>query len=704
MEKYWKELRKNVRSYKKTLEANKIKRQMLEEMKKHLSEEEYLRQLALLDEETIRVNALLVEAKDLLDTPKKTDTYFETIGKLVNLYNETDDPKYKKVIGEEINNKRTELLNAYKQLPEEAIESYNNLYGSIELVEDKELDKISKQQEMFENIIREYNERKAALLNKVGLSYELSNGETLRKEYNQELKEINEEIAIFEKYLNRINDKYTVRAKLVKEAHAAKITPKAYEAIINQASREEELNKLLISHNMASVANRIKEVNTISSEEKEKYAKKIKQYLRKRTVKAAPVVEKKVVETKPVVEEKTVVEEPKVEVNKVIKEELDEPVKDDFTKEAIEEKIDKLPEVNDEPVYKVIKKPYVKEEAYVEYPDDAYGYKTIISNLVRGLEPKKYDGIGYQIENIDIKENFKEEVKTGNYLYNLVHVVPAIVKLPFVGMQKIANKFLYRNSAKRRMQIIKDRLNNLPERDLDILLKEYKNHVEEERYGTGLNVLIEERLEKYTTEKVDKINTRIEDNYKDLFRTMKKVNVAEEKARDKSLSDDERYEYIQYKKEILKGKAKVVESIRNDYNEAKDILSSGMDSFSKASKSESVKNNYVGYRFSKEHNLDTDLLKREAELERAEKAAIQTGNDEMALRVFIENEKLLSNNTTIKKGILGNRSTGKKYYMPLVEELETPKKLYERKSRVEYGNDVTETVKDFESRPKVYTR
>ncbi len=697
MDNYWKELRKNVRTYKKTLEANKIKRQMLEEMKKHLSEEEYLRQLAILDEESTKVTNLLVEAKELLDTPKKSDRYFETISKLVTLYNETDDPKFKKVISEEIQNKRTELINSYAKLPEEANTSLNNLYASVELVEDKELDKISKQQEMFEDIIREYNERKATLMHKVGLSYEDANGENLRKEYNQELKEINEEIAIFEKYLNRVNDKYTVRARLVKEANAAKVSPKAYENMLRHTNREEELQKLLISNNMASVAARIKEVNNISLEEKEKYQKKIKQYLRKRTVAAKPVeAEKKEIEVKPVVEVK---EEPKVLENKV-----EEPVEDsDFTKEAIEEKIKELPKVEEEPVYKVIKKPYKKVES-TESTDANYGYKTIISNLVRGLEPKKYDGIGYKIENIKVKENFKKEVKTGNYLYNLVHVVPAIVKVPFIGIQKIANKFLYRSSAKRRMKIIKDRLNNLPERDLDILLKEYKNHVEEERYGTGLNVLIKERLEEYTTDKVNKINARIEKNYKDLFRTMKKVNVAEEKARDKSLSDDERYEYIQYKNEILKGKADVVASVRKDYNEAKNILASGMDSFTKASKIESIKNNYVGYRFSKEYNLDTDLLKREAELERAEKAAIQSGNDEMALRIFIENEKLLSNNTKISKSILGERSTGKKYYMPLVESLESPKKMYERKNQVVYGNDVTETVKDYEERPRIYKR
>ena len=697
MDNYWKELRKNVRTYKKTLEANKIKRQMLEEMKKHLSEEEYLRQLAILDEESTKVTNLLVEAKELLDTPKKSDRYFETISKLVTLYNETDDPKFKKVIGEEIQNKRTELINSYAKLPEEANTSLNNLYASVELVEDKELDKISKQQEMFEDIIREYNERKATLMHKVGLSYEDANGENLRKEYNQELKEINEEIAIFEKYLNRVNDKYTMRARLVKEANAAKVSPKAYENMLRHTNREEELQKLLISNNMASVAARIKEVNNISLEEKEKYQKKIKQYLRKRTVAAKPVeAEKKDIEVKPVVEVK---EEPKVLETKV-----EEPVEDsDFTKEAIEEKIKELPKVEEEPVYKVIKKPYKKVES-TESTDANYGYKTIISNLVRGLEPKKYDGIGYKIENIKVKENFKKEVKTGNYLYNLVHVVPAIVKVPFVGIQKIANKFLYRSSAKRRMKIIKDRLNNLPERDLDILLKEYKNHIEEERYGTGLNVLIKERLEEYTTDKVNKINARIEKNYKDLFRTMKKVNVAEEKARDKSLSDDERYEYIQYKNEILKGKADVVASVRKDYNEAKNILASGMDSFTKASKIESIKNNYVGYRFSKEYNLDTDLLKREAELERAEKAAIQSGNDEMALRIFIENEKLLSNNTKISKSILGERSTGKKYYMPLVESLEAPKKIYERKDQVVYGNDVTETVKDYEERPRIYKR
>lgn len=697
MDNYWKELRKNVRTYKKTLEANKIKRQMLEEMKKHLSEEEYLRQLAILDEESTKVTNLLVEAKELLDTPKKSDRYFETISKLVTLYNETDDPKFKKVIGEEIQNKRTELINSYAKLPEEANTSLNNLYASVELVEDKELDKISKQQEMFEDIIREYNERKATLMHKVGLSYEDANGENLRKEYNQELKEINEEIAIFEKYLNRVNDKYTLRARLVKEANAAKVSPKAYENMLRHTNREEELQKLLISNNMASVADRIKEVNNISLEEKEKYQKKIKQYLRKRTVAAKPVeAENKEIEVKPVVEVK---EEPKVLENKV-----EEPVEDsDFTKEAIEEKIKELPKVEEEPVYKVIKKPYMKAES-TESTDANYGYKTIISNLVRGLEPKKYDGIGYKIENIKVKENFKKEVKTGNYLYNLVHVVPAIVKVPFIGIQKIANKFLYRSSAKRRMKIIKDRLNNLPERDLDILLKEYKNHVEEERYGTGLNVLIKERLEEYTTDKVNKINARIEKNYKDLFRTMKKVNVAEEKARDKSLSDDERYEYIQYKNEILKGKADVVASVRKDYNEAKNILASGMDSFTKASKIESIKNNYVGYRFSKEYNLDTDLLKREAELERAEKAAIQSGNDEMALRIFIENEKLLSNNTKISKSILGERSTGKKYYMPLVESLESPKKMYERKNQVVYGNDVTETVKDYEERPRIYKR
>ena len=56
-----------------------------------------------------------------------------------------------------------------------------------------------------------------------------------------------------------------------------------------------------------------------------------------------------------------------------------------------------------------------------------YGYKTIINNLVRGLQPEKKDGKRYRASNIDIKQSFKDELHSGNYLYNVVHVVPAII-------------------------------------------------------------------------------------------------------------------------------------------------------------------------------------------------------------------------------------------------------------------------------------
>ena len=42
----------------------------------------------------------------------------------------------------------------------------------------------------------------------------------------------------------------------------------------------------------------------------------------------------------------------------------------------------------------------------------------------------------------------------------------------------------------------------------------------------------------------------------------------------------------------------------------------------------------------------------------------------MALRVFIENELLLSKNTKIQGSLLGRRSTGEKYYSPLVSQLD----------------------------------
>ncbi|MBQ8131418.1 MAG: hypothetical protein IJ193_02915, partial [Bacilli bacterium] len=477
-----------------------------------------------------------------------------------------------------------------------------------------------------------------------------------------------------------------------KEAAVAKVTPKAYKNILNYYKNAEQLERICNNCGITSLKDRYG--SNLDSSKVEKYKKKIATYLKKKiqsTEKKAVVEQPKVAEKPAKVKESEPVVKPihKPVVVSQPKEEKKSTATDD-SKKKIEEKINKLSKQ--------------EIEKKLTEPPKEYGYNTIIQNLVKDLEPKKYDGVGYEIYNLKVKDNFKKEINTGNYLYNIAHVVPAIVKLPFIGIQKIANRFLYRKSAIDRMSTIKQRLEALPEKDLEILLKEYKNHVETEKYGSGLNILINERLEKYTNDKVEKINKQIEKNYEDLFDTMNKVQLADSKARDKSLSDDERYEYILMKKALLKGKAQQVKSVRDDYNTAKDLISNGMDGFTKAAKDSALKNSYVGYFFTRERKLDTELLDREAALERAEMTAIARDDDEMALRVFVEHEKLLCKNTMIKNSIFGKRSVGKKYYQPLAEKLEGVRVPFSKKKKVTYGNSAIDTVEKYSEIQKKFIR
>ena len=68
------------------------------------------------------------------------------------------------------------------------------------------------------------------------------------------------------------------------------------------------------------------------------------------------------------------------------------------------------------------------------------------------------DGKRYNASNIKVFKGFKEELSSGNYLYNIVHLVPAIVKLPLKLMQKISGKIMLRRESKQNIETLKERI------------------------------------------------------------------------------------------------------------------------------------------------------------------------------------------------------------------------------------------------------
>lgn len=299
------------------------------------------------------------------------------------------------------------------------------------------------------------------------------------------------------------------------------------------------------------------------------------------------------------------------------------------------------------------------------------GLMTIMEELTKGLGLKAKDGKRYKASNIKVFKGFKDELCSGNFLYNIVHLVPAIVKLPFNLIRKAVGKIMLRAESKRNIAELKKRLDKLSEEDLMTIYKEYRgNKVLQERFPTILNTLLEERMQKFALGKVTEINGELEVRYQSAFSAMHQLDAINAELAQEGLSDARRRELQAAKRDVLSGQAANIATIRSRYIEANNWMSGGLHGFSEDMKAAATKLSLVGKRFAKDHDLNPELLERQAALERAEMQAIADGDDEMALRVFVENELLLSKNTKIQGSIFGRRSTGEKYYSPLVEQLD----------------------------------
>ena len=609
-----------------------------------------------LNEKLENTSEKLRDLLNLYDYYTLVNNYINDLNNLVELYQKEENPNLRDDISKEINNKRNFISNTLNNnLPETLKKELKVAFTKEPIINEEKITnnnseekrKVEANLNKVENEIQNYNNELKAIFEEernikentiFNSNKELDDFINLymnkKIEQTKRIKESLKKAELLNQRLLRLNNKIFEDNRLKEEANILKITPKEYKKILTRKNDKKELDTFLKRLGLEEII--IKRNMLIDKLDKDNAKKIIDIKINKEAKDYSNIIDIK--------ESKKALPNNK-QIRKLESSDIKNVINNYMKNIELKEK-----ETNNEIA--------------------AYGYQTVISKLVNGLEPKKKDGKRYRAANIEVKESFKKELQSGNYLYNIVHVVPAVIKLPFNFLRKVTSKITYNPETKRRMEIIKNRLDHLSDQDLMILFKDYSNHVEVERYSSGLNILIEERISRFIDEKVRIINNNLEIKYKDVYNSIKELEAIDNLLRDQSLSKYLRRDYLDYRETILDGKASLIASIRNDYNEAKTLLSSGLHGFRENIKATETKMSYVGKRFAKDHDLDVELLEREAKLERAEKRAIKDGNDEMALRVFVQAESLLSKNTSIEKSIFGNRSTGKKYYSPLAEKLD----------------------------------
>ena len=299
------------------------------------------------------------------------------------------------------------------------------------------------------------------------------------------------------------------------------------------------------------------------------------------------------------------------------------------------------------------------------------GLLTIMDEITDGLDLGKKDGKRYRASNIKVAKNFAEELQSGNYLYNIVHLVPAIVKLPINLLRKVSGKIMLGSEAKENIAKLQERINGLNEDDLMTIYEEYRgNRVIQERFPTILNTLLEDRIQRFALGKVTEINSELELRYQSAFSAIRQLEAIDAQLANPQLDAKTRTSLQSARALVFDGQANNIAAIRTGYVEANGWLSGGSHGFSEDMKAATTKLSCIGKRFAKDHDLDGDLLHRQAQLEQLEMKALAAGDNETALRAFVESERLLSDNTEINNSLFGKRSTGKKYYSPLVEQLD----------------------------------
>ena len=289
-----------------------------------------------------------------------------------------------------------------------------------------------------------------------------------------------------------------------------------------------------------------------------------------------------------------------------------------------------------------------------------YSVQAIIAELTHDLDIGKKDVKRYNSSNIRVRDTFKNELHAGNYLYNIVHVVPTAFKATASFFRKLGGKLMLTEDGKKNVETIKQRLDSLSDDKKQFLFDNYRGNAIIQDMNVQINDLISAKLKQFGLEKLQKTNDAILRNFQELS----KLN---EERKNNTITDTQYYAFASvYVKRIIK--------LRKMGNS---LLSGGIHGQQEDFKATASKMNFKGLRFAKIGDFDSELQDRLGSVEQQMNEALavneqniyDTASQKEIVDRFLELEALYSKNTEVKNSIFGKRSVGAKSYTPLLKEL-----------------------------------
>ena len=289
-----------------------------------------------------------------------------------------------------------------------------------------------------------------------------------------------------------------------------------------------------------------------------------------------------------------------------------------------------------------------------------YSVQAIIASLTTGLNIGKKDVKRYNSSNIRVRDTFKNELHAGNYLYNIVHVVPTAFKATASFFRKLGGKLMLTEDGKKNVETIKQKLDLLTDDQLQFLFDNYRGNAIVQDMNVQINDLISAKLKEFGLEKLQEINNAILKHFQDLSQLNKG-------RKNNAITDTQYYAFA----------SACVKNIIKLRKEGNSLLSGGIHGQQEDFRATASKMNFKGLRFAKIGDFDSELQDRLGSVEQQMNEALAVNDQNIfdfasqkeIVDRFLELEALYSKNTEVKNSIFGKRSVGAKSYTPLLKEL-----------------------------------
>ena len=301
--------------------------------------------------------------------------------------------------------------------------------------------------------------------------------------------------------------------------------------------------------------------------------------------------------------------------------------------------------------------------------------EVIMAELNRGLDFKVKDKRAYNkltLRKIKIRDEFEKNVHTGNLKYNIAGVSKSFRTM----MNKVVSNILGATVKQEQIDKInnlEERLNNLPEKDLETILKDgTASFFKQSMYPEAFTAPIVNRMKKYCQEKIDALNMTNKKIFSKIagdYLLIEGIN----KELEGDLTEEKRTHLEDERANLYDGKAELLKEFTSNQDQANYYIGGGSHGFEEIVRATTIGKgmNYVGYADAVKHGNDQKLMDQEAILSADFKKAIEEGNDELAVSSFIERQRLEAENTSYdKKRFVGEVSTGKRSYTPMATLLD----------------------------------